>query len=80
MADVQRTRQMCKHRPHPSRIGDPAGERIKFSFHTVILGGKAGGGGTGQPFAAPVSLVLRDDIVELAERAFLLDFLTEARG
>ena len=64
-ASIARTRPVSAIRPGNGSSFVPHG-------HTRWQGGRRG---TGQPFAAPVSLVLRDDIVELAERAFLLNFL-----
>src|SRR6516225_3941687 len=79
MADVEGTRQMGEHRAQPSPVGDSARERLKLLLHTIILGRKPGGGRTGHALATTMRLVLGDDIVELAERALLLDLLSEAR-
>ena len=78
MADVEGARQMGEHRAQPSSVGDPAGERLKFLLDTIILGRKPGGGWAGDTVTTTMRLVLDDDIVELAERALLLDLLSEA--
>ena len=55
------------------------GNGSKFLLDTIILGRETGRGRAGHGVTTTMRLVLGDDIVELTERAFLLDLLAEAR-